>query len=59
MKEILSWGEYDPPNKHDFTTNKGAFFERFKINKMGVHFISEKQDNFRDPLLRKTQPKEE
>lgn len=50
MNEILGWGEYDPPVKNDFTTNKGAFQERFKLNKMGVEFISEKQDNFRNPL---------
>ena len=49
MNEILAWGEYDPPVKNDFTTNKGAFQEKNKINKMGVEFISEKQDNFRNP----------
>jgi len=49
MDEILAWGEYDPPVKNDFTTNKGAFQEKNKINKMGVEFISEKQDNFRNP----------
>lgn len=49
MDEILAWGEYDPPVKNDFTTSKKAFGEKFKINKMGVNFISEKQDNFRDP----------
>lgn len=59
MKNILAWGEFDPPTKNDFINNKGAYNERFKINKMGVHFISEKQDNFRDPVLRKTMPKED
>lgn len=59
MDEVLAWGEYDPPVKNDFTCSKGAFQEKYKINKMGVEFISEKQDNFRDPVLRETQPKEE
>ena len=49
MSEILAWGEYDPPVKNDFTGNKGAFQEKYKINKMGVEFISESQDNFRNP----------
>jgi len=49
MKTIMSWGEYDPPVKEDFITSKRAFMEKYKINKMGVQFISEKQDNFRDP----------
>ena len=49
MNIILGWGEYDPPVKNDFTSNKGAFFEQYKINKLGVEFISEKQDNYRDP----------
>jgi len=49
MNEILAWGEYDPPVKNDFTGNKGAFQEKYKINKMGVEFISESQDNFRNP----------
>ena len=49
MDVILGWGEFDPPVKNDFTTNKGAFQEKNKINKMGVEFISEKQDNFRNP----------
>ena len=48
MNVILAWGEFDPPVKNDFTTNKGAFTEKYKINKMGVEFISEKQDNYRD-----------
>ena len=52
MKEILGWGEYDPPVKSDFTSNKGAFFEKYKINKLGVEYISEKQDNFRDPAAK-------
>jgi|TARA_B110000305_G_C19163022_1_gene503512 hypothetical protein len=42
MNEILAWGEFDPPVKNDFTTNKTAFQEKNKINKMGVEFISEK-----------------
>ena len=49
MKDILAWGQADPPVKNDFTTNKLAFGEKFKINKMGVEFITEKQDNYRDP----------
>ena len=49
MNEILAWGEYDPPVKNDFTNNKCAFQEKYKINKMGVEFITEKQDNFRNP----------
>jgi ABC-type transporter MlaC component len=50
MSEILGWGEFDPPVKNDFTTDKGAFQEKNKINKMGVEFITEKQDNFRNPF---------
>lgn len=50
MNVILAWGEFDPPVKNDFTTNKGAFTEKYKINKMGVEFISEKQDNYRDHI---------
>lgn len=49
MSEIMSWGGSDPPNKNDFTTNKGAFQLKYKINKMGVGFISEAQDNYRSP----------
>lgn len=41
MSEIMSWGGSDPPNKNDFTTDKGAFQLKYKINKMGVGFISE------------------
>ena len=59
MDEILGWGEYDPPVKNDFTTNKGAFIEKYKINKMGVEFITEKQDNFRNPAHKKHMTKEE
>ena len=59
MNEILGWGEYDPPVKNDFTTNKGAFLEKNKINKMGVEFISEKQDNFRNPQNKKDMTKEQ
>ena len=57
MNEILAWGEFDPPVKNDFTTNKTAFQEKNKINKMGVEFISEKQDNFRDPQAKRNVPK--
>ena len=49
MDVILAWGEFDPPVKNDFTTNNKAFEEKNKINKMGVEFITEKQDNFRNP----------
>ena len=49
MSKILAWGEYDPPVKNDFTSSKCAFQENYIINKMGVEFISEKQDNFRNP----------
>lgn len=59
MSEILGWGEYDEPYKNDFTSSKGAFTEKYKINKMGVHFISEKQDNFRNHLESQTVPKED
>lgn len=59
MKTILAWGEYDPPVKNDFTNNKGAFQEKYKINKMGVEFISEKQDNFRDPAVKQNVAKDE
>jgi hypothetical protein len=51
MSVVLAWGEYDPPVKKDFISNKNAFTEKTKINKMGVNFISEKQDNFRDPNI--------
>ena len=50
MSNILAWGELEGPMKSDFTANKGAFTEKYKINKMGVNFISEQQDNFRDHL---------
>jgi hypothetical protein len=56
---VLAWGEFDPPVKNDFTSAKGAFQEKYKINKMGVEFITEKQDNFRHPVNRVQQPKEE
>ena len=72
MAEILGWGlhceldEYrnirttaDDPYKNDFTSSKGAFTEKYKINKMGVHFISEKQDNYRDHYEAKVKDKEE
>lgn len=59
MDEILGWGEFDPPVKNDFTTNKGAFLEKNKINKMGVEFISEKQDNYRNPRNKKNMTKED
>ena len=58
MQEILAWGEFDPPIKNDFTSAKHAFQERYKINKMGVEFISEKQDNYRDPARKVNQPKD-
>ena len=47
MGTILSWGGQDPPVKSDFTSNKHAFAAKTKINKMGVTFISEAQDNYR------------
>ncbi len=43
----MAWGEHDPPVKNDFTGDKGAFQLKNKINKLGVNFISESQDNFR------------
>lgn len=49
MRKILAWGQYDAPVKNDFTSSKQAYEEKTKINKMGVHFITEKQDNYRDP----------
>ena len=58
MSDIMSWGKFDPPVKNDFTTNKSAFHEKFKINKMGVEFISEAQDNFREPYSAKKRSKE-
>ena len=45
----MAWGKFDPPVKNDFTNNKQAFQEKYKINKMGVEFISEAQDNFGNP----------
>ena len=48
MAAIFSWGENDPPVKNDFTANNGAFTLKHKINKLGVQFVSEKQDNYRD-----------
>ena len=59
MSTILAWGEYDTPVKNDFTNNKGAFQEKYKINKMGVEFISEKQDNFRNPQVKMNVAKSE
>ena len=59
MSTILAWGEFDPPVKNDFTSSKGAFTEKYKINKMGVDFITEKQDNFRDHHLRQKIGKDE
>ena len=58
MSDIMSWGRFDPPVKNDFTKNKSAFQERYKINKMGVDFISEAQDNFRDPDTKNKRTKE-
>lgn len=49
MSEILAWGGSDPPVKNDFTTNKGAYQLKYKINKLGVEYISEAKDNFRHP----------
>ncbi len=49
MKDILAHGANDPPLKSDFTTNKNAFQHKYKIDKMSIDFISEKQDNFRNP----------
>lgn len=48
MKQILSWGAHDVPMKNDFTSNKGAYTMKSKINKLGVTFITEAKDNFRD-----------
>ena len=59
MSVILAWGRFDPPVKNDFTTSKGAFSEKYKINKMGVDFISEKQDNYRHHLRDMHIPKAE
>jgi hypothetical protein len=59
MSKILAWGENDPPVKRDFMSNKNAFTEKTKINKMGVNFISEKQDKFRDPKKDETMTKEQ
>ena len=42
MNEILAWGADDEPVKSDFINGKNAFQEKYKINKMGVNFISEK-----------------
>ena len=47
MGTILGWGGRDPPVKNDFTTDKGAFQLKNKINKLGVTFVSETQDNYR------------
>lgn len=59
MKTILAWGEFDPPVKNDFTSSKGAFIEKYKINKMGVDYITEKQDNYRDHMRNKLISKEQ
>ena len=59
MKTILAWGEFDPPVKNDFTSSKHAFTMKYKINKMGVDYITEKQDNFRDHLKNRVTSKEE
>lgn len=59
MSVVLAWGENDPPVKRDFISNKNAFTENTKINKMGVNFISEKQDKFRDPVINEKQSKED
>lgn len=49
MAQILAWGGSDPPVKNDFTANKGAYQLRYKINRLGVDYISEAKDKFRDP----------
>ena len=49
MRDILAHGANDPPLKSDFTANKNAFQYKYKIDKMSIDFISEKQDNFRNP----------
>lgn len=59
MSVVLAWGENDPPVKRDFISNKNAFTENTKINKMGVNFISEKQDKFRDPNANEKKTKED
>ena len=59
MSAILAWGEFDEHVKNDFTSAKGAFSEKFKINKMGVSFITEKQDNFRDHVKARQLSKEQ
>jgi len=59
MGDILAWGGQDPPVKNDFTTDKGAFQEKYKINKMGVEFITETIDNFRNPGHLNRVPKEQ
>lgn len=58
MSEILGWGEFEMPVKGDFTSKKGVASEQYKINKMGVRFISEKQDNYRNHHENQTLPKE-
>ena len=40
MKEIIAWTAAEPV-KTDFTSDKGAFILKNKINKLGVPFISE------------------
>lgn len=59
MATILAWGGADPPVRNDFTGDKGAFTLQHKINKLGVHFITEKQDNYRDHLQNQKVPIEE
>ena len=59
MGQILAWGGNSEPVKSDFINNKNAFQEKYKINKMGVNYITEKQDNYRDPVEKCTVPKHE
>ena len=50
MKEIIAWTAAEPV-KTDFTSDKGAFILKNKINKLGVPFISEAQDNYRNHVV--------
>lgn len=50
MKEIIAWTAAEPV-KTDFTSDKGAYTLKNKINKLGVPFISEAQDNFRNHII--------
>ena len=59
MSQLLSWGMYDPPIRNDFIKNKDAYQARFKINKLGVEFISETRDKFSEPCCNKKYTKEQ